>query len=236
MLSKQAKWASLQSRPTVAAHPQVQVDRTSRRDCGRKWVVWRRSILSNRTWWLGWRRRLLLGFLQRREERHSQIYVFQEIIQFQISKSYFLLLLLLQNVCWHGRKAHYWFLLKCKVISSYCVLTWVVGHRLLCSDRWKCCSSSWPIWVVVMSTLHFSDWCLWAPSLRPQVRSGTKLDRDLRGINSELLKYLLGTTRWQTHSTWKSEYLINILAISQCTSSIFKFIQGLKSPWPQHIT
>ena len=37
--SEQAKLASLQSLPTVAAHPQVQVDKTSRRDCGRRWVV-----------------------------------------------------------------------------------------------------------------------------------------------------------------------------------------------------
>lgn len=139
-------------------------------------------------------------------------------------------LLYLKKLFWHGSKAHYVFLLKCKVISSYCMLTWVVGHRLLCSDRWKCCSSCWPIWVVVMLTLHFSDRCLWAPSRRPQVRSGTKLDRDCRDMNVELLKYFVSTTRWQTHSMWKSEYLINILAVSQCTSSIFKFKQGLKSP------
>lgn len=154
MCSKQAKKDFLQSLPTVVAHPQVQVDRTSRRDCGRKWVVWTQSILSSRAWWLGWHRRLLLGFLHRREERLT------------VTK---------QSTLW-GYFAK----------SSSHMLTWVVGHRLLCSDGWKYCSSSWPIWVVVMLTLHFSDRRLWAPSLRPQVRSGTKLDRDWSGIGEIL--------------------------------------------------
>ena len=66
-ISEQAKRASLQSLPTVAAHPQVQVDKTSRTDCGRRWVVWTRSILSNQAWWLGWHRQLLLGFLHGRK-------------------------------------------------------------------------------------------------------------------------------------------------------------------------
>lgn len=58
----------LQSLPTGAEHPPVQVDRTSKRDCGRRWVGWRRSILSSRAWWLGWRRRLLLDFLWKQGE------------------------------------------------------------------------------------------------------------------------------------------------------------------------
>lgn len=150
MVPKQTKWHSLRSLPTVAAHPQAQVDRTSRTDCGRRWAVWRQSILSSRAWWLGWRTRLLLGFLHRRRDWRS------------LNKA---------------RRGLLW------TKSTPRTLTWVVGHRLLCSDRWKCCSSSWPIRVAVMLTLHFSDRCLWAPSLRPQVRSGTKSDGDWRAIN-----------------------------------------------------
>lgn len=52
-------WTSLQSLPTVVAHPQALVGRTSRRDCGKRWVGWRQSILSSRSCWLGWHRRLL---------------------------------------------------------------------------------------------------------------------------------------------------------------------------------
>lgn len=95
---------------------------------------------------------------------------------------------------------HFW-----NAISSPYMLTWVVWHRLLCSDSWKCCSS-WPIWVALMLTSRFTDRCLWTPSLRPQVRSGTKLIRDCRGVNRRLLH--VPTTRWQKHSIWKSLHLL----------------------------
>lgn len=68
MLPRQVKLAFLQNLPTVAEHPPVQVDRTSKRDCGRRWVVWRQSILSSQIWWLGWRRQLLLDFLWKQDE------------------------------------------------------------------------------------------------------------------------------------------------------------------------
>lgn len=114
LLVRQAKQVSLQSLPTVAAHRQVQVDRTSRRDCGRMWVMRRQSILSSWAWWLGWRRQLLLGFLDRREVRltFTNSYV--------SSQSHCVrALLVFQNDHCHGSKVHYGLLLKSKVHFSF---------------------------------------------------------------------------------------------------------------------
>lgn len=52
-------------RPTVVEHHQVQVGRTSKRDCGRKWAAWTESCLCSPAWRLGWRRQPLLDFLHK---------------------------------------------------------------------------------------------------------------------------------------------------------------------------
>lgn len=97
-------------------------------------------------------------------------------------------------------------------------LTWIVWHRLFCSDGWKCCSRGVPIWVELTLTPQFSDRCFCAPSLRPQVWRGTMMCRNEKRDDERLLQ--IYTTRWQTHHMWKSECLVNILATAQCTKLI----------------
>lgn len=141
--------------PTVVEHHQVQVGRTSKRDCGRKWAAWTESCLYSLAWRLGWRRQPLLDFLHKAKVKEAVG-----------TKS-------IENLLNSGILSCQ----QCKKERSPGMVTWVIGHRLLRSNRWKCCSGCWPVWATVTLTLHFRDRLLWAPSLRPQVRSGAGLDR-----------------------------------------------------------
>lgn len=57
--------------PTVVEHHQVQVGRTSKRDCGRKWAAWTESCLYSPAWRLGWRRQPLLDFLHKAKVKET---------------------------------------------------------------------------------------------------------------------------------------------------------------------
>lgn len=59
------------SLPTVVEHHQVQVGRTSKRDCGRRWAAWTEGGLGSPAARLGWRRQPLLDFLHKAKVKEA---------------------------------------------------------------------------------------------------------------------------------------------------------------------